>query len=182
MSDPAWRATHTSVSKDFIEGYYKNSRLHHLARWKVELRELVGRAGERAERGEGIPSGDGSGGQGGGGGVVNKEVRERDVSMRGAELVLKNPLKGKAKAKEKGSKTGEDEERVIMHCDFDAFFVSAGLVDRPEMRGKPVVVCHSQGGQGGQGSTSEIASASYEARGFGIRNGMRCVCIRIGIE
>lgn len=163
-----------------------------MARWKVELRELVGRAGERAERGVGVGfsgregsgggGGGGGGGQGEGGGVANKEGRgrERDVSMRGAELVLKNPLKGKAKTKGKDSRATEAEERVIMHCDFDAFFVSAGLVDRPEMRGKPVVVCHSQGGQGGQGgqgSTSEIASASYEARGFGIRNGMRCVCI-----
>lgn len=60
-----------------------------------------------------------------------------------------------------------------MHCDFDSFFVSAGLVDRPHLRGKPVVVCHSQGAQGGQSSTSEIASASYEARKFGIKSGMR---------
>ncbi|KAI9433918.1 DNA repair protein [Lactarius indigo] len=62
--------------------------------------------------------------------------------------------------------------RVIMHVDFDAFFVSAGLVSRPHLRGKPVVVCHSQHAQGGATSTSEIASASYEARKFGIKNGM----------
>ena len=62
-----------------------------------------------------------------------------------------------------------------MHCDFDSFFVSAGLVDRPHLRGKPVVVCHSQGAQGGKSSTSEIASASYEARAFGIKGGMRYV-------
>ncbi|KAG8896573.1 deoxycytidyl transferase [Tulasnella sp. 403] len=37
------------------------------------------------------------------------------------------------------------------------------------MKGKPVVVCHSRGGKA---STSEIASASYEARAFGIKNGM----------
>ncbi|KAJ3535837.1 hypothetical protein NMY22_g6307 [Coprinellus aureogranulatus] len=63
-------------------------------------------------------------------------------------------------------------ELVFWHCDFDCFFVSAGLVSRPELKGKPVVVCHSQGGQGGASSTSEIASASYEARAFGIKNGM----------
>jgi DNA repair protein REV1 len=60
-------------------------------------------------------------------------------------------------------------ERVLMHADFDAFFVSAGLATRPHLRGKPVVVCHSRGGRD---STSEIASASYEARARGIRNGM----------
>ena len=75
----------------------------------------------------------------------------------------------------KGKEKAHDcqHERVIMHCDFDAFFVSAGLLDRKHLRGKPVVVCHSQDDQGGALSTSEIASASYEAREFGIKNGMR---------
>lgn len=106
----------------------------------------------------------GSGGGGGGGG--------EDVSMKDAQLVLRSPSKPKLKGIEK---VGDKEERVIMHCDFDSFFVSAGLVERPDLRGKPVVVCHSQGVQGGGASTSEIASASYEARKFGIKGGMRYV-------
>lgn len=164
------------MSKDFIGGYYENSRLHHLSAWKSELKELVAQAQERAERGDGMGIAIGGGSSGGGSGRCEEDGsskgkgKDRDVSMRGAELVLKNPLKGKGKTK---GRSGEDEERVIMHCDFDAFFASVGLVDRPEMKGKPVVVCHSQGGQGGHGSTSEIASASYEARKFGIKNGMR---------
>ncbi|KAJ7274282.1 hypothetical protein B0H12DRAFT_1066406 [Mycena haematopus] len=81
----------------------------------------------------------------------------------------KENLEPDSPAKDKGR---AHEERVIMHCDFDCFFVAAGLVTRPEMRGKPVVVCHSQGTQGGSSSTSEIACASYEARAFGIKNGM----------
>jgi len=55
---------------------------------------------------------------------------------------------------------------------FDCFFVAAGLVSRPEFKGKPVVVCHSLGNGKIENSTSEIASSSYEARAFGIRNGM----------
>ena len=51
MADPAWRAAHTSVAPDFIEGYYKNSRLHHLSTWKAELKNLVAEAQERAENG-----------------------------------------------------------------------------------------------------------------------------------
>ncbi|KAF7327651.1 hypothetical protein MKEN_00344500 [Mycena kentingensis (nom. inval.)] len=69
-------------------------------------------------------------------------------------------------------KKAKAKERVIMHCDFDSFFISVGLLSRPELRGKPVVVCHSQGAQGGVRNTSEIACASYEARSFGIKNGM----------
>ncbi len=149
MTDPAWRAEHTSMAPGFIAGYYANSRLHHLSTWKAELRTLVTEAHERAERGD----------------VLKASGSTTGVSMRHAALVMKNPLKGKEKA-------GSTKEQVIMHVDFDAFFVSVGLVSRPHLRGKSVVVCHSQHAQGGASSTSEVASASYEARGFGIKNGM----------
>jgi DNA repair protein REV1 len=160
MANPSWRSAHTSAAPDFIQGFYKNSRLHHLSAWKAELKGLVAEALVRAERnstpGEWIADGG-----------VTTEQGEEGVSMKGAELVMRSP-KAKGKAKEI-----EAEDRVIMHCDFDSFFVSAGLVDRPQLRGKPVVVCHSQGAQGGGSSTSEIASSSYEARALGIKNGMR---------
>ncbi|KAF7316736.1 hypothetical protein HMN09_00406700 [Mycena chlorophos] len=90
-------------------------------------------------------------------------VREAQLQVKGrdANPGAVSPRKGK----------GREAERVIMHCDFDCFFVSAGLLTRPELRGKPVVVCHAQG-QGGAASTSEVACASYEARKSGVRNGM----------
>jgi len=162
IANPDWRKAHTSIAPDFIEGYYKNSRLHHLSTWKSELRALVIEAQEKAESGlSSTPE------------ALRKPAFD-NISMRGARLNMRNsPKKWKGK-----SKAGFDNhnERVIMHCDFDCFFVSAGLVSRPELKGKPVVVCHSQGVQGGTLSTSEIASCNYEAREFGIRNGMRYDC------
>ena len=160
MAKPEWRKANTSVSSDFMEGYYKNSRLHHLSTWKSELKNLVQEAQVCAESG---PI------SGHVGKICTEGHTSRGVSMRGAELILRSPT---SKWKGKG-RAVEDEDRVIMHCDFDCFFVSAGLVSRPELKGKPVVVCHSQGAQGGTSSTSEIASSSYEARKFGIHNGMR---------
>ena len=38
-------------------------------------------------------------------------------------------------------------KRIIMHIDMDSFFVSVALRSRPELRGKPVAVCHA--GRGG---------------------------------
>ncbi|KAF8884479.1 hypothetical protein BD779DRAFT_1536645 [Infundibulicybe gibba] len=160
MANSEWRKAHTSASNDFLEDYYKNSRLHHLSTWKAELKNLVQEAQERAEHGVGINSCSV-------GKIQSETIRTGGVSMRGAEL--RSPSKGKGKGK---AKAVDQEERVIMHCDFDCFFVSAGLTSRPELKGKPVVVCHSQGAQGGMSSTSEIASASYEARSYGIKNGM----------
>ncbi|KAH7911901.1 hypothetical protein BJ138DRAFT_1125667 [Hygrophoropsis aurantiaca] len=167
MANPEWRAAHTAVAPDFIEGFYKNSRLHHLSVWKAELKNLVTQAQDRAEHGETLDFCESSTNLG-----ISESLEHQggniapNVSMKGAELLMKSPTKNK------GKERAIDSERVIMHCDFDCFFVSAGLLSRPHLRGKPVVVCHSQGSQGGASSTSEIASSSYEAREFGIKNGM----------
>lgn len=89
-----------------------------------------------------------------------------------------------------------------MHIDMDCFFVSVGLRDRPDLKGKPVAVTHARTNKGNANNTdrqvefslymqrlpegatgkiedldnncslSEIASCSYEARKYGIKNGM----------
>uniref|UniRef100_A0A7C4Y5A3 DNA polymerase IV n=1 Tax=candidate division WOR-3 bacterium TaxID=2052148 RepID=A0A7C4Y5A3_UNCW3 len=55
---------------------------------------------------------------------------------------------------------------MIMFCDIDAFFASCEVIRNKSLRGKPVVV----GGDGG--FRGVVASATYEARKFGVHSGM----------
>lgn len=57
-----------------------------------------------------------------------------------------------------------DRPRIIAHVDMDAFYVEAELLDKPELRGRKIIVA-------GEGR-SVVLSASYEARADGVRSAM----------
>lgn len=59
----------------------------------------------------------------------------------------------------------DDTNANVLHVDLDAFFASASLLDRPDLRGKPVVIGHDS-------TRSVVTAATYEARRYGVHSAM----------
>lgn len=58
----------------------------------------------------------------------------------------------------------DDSAAPILHVDMDAFFAAVELVERPDLRGRPVIV-------GGQ-QRGVVLAATYEARAYGVHSAM----------
>ncbi len=59
----------------------------------------------------------------------------------------------------------DDPAASILHVDLDAFFASVELLDRPELRERPVIVAH-------EGPRSVVTAANYVARRYAVNSAM----------
>jgi DNA polymerase IV len=64
--------------------------------------------------------------------------------------------------------TGVTGDAWVLHVDLDQFIAAVEVLRRPELKGLPVVV----GGAGDPTQRGVVATASYEARQFGVGSGM----------
>jgi len=70
-----------------------------------------------------------------------------------------------------GTATDESDgsDRVVFHVDMDCFYASCERLRRPDLAGEPVVV--GMGYEAGE-TIGAVATASYEARAFGVESAM----------
>ncbi|MFC3959947.1 DNA polymerase IV [Halovivax cerinus] len=68
-----------------------------------------------------------------------------------------------------GVETESDEDPIVLHVDADCFYAACERLREPELRGEPVVV--GMGYEPGD-SVGAVATASYEAREFGVESAM----------
>ncbi len=67
------------------------------------------------------------------------------------------------------SKFVSERKRIILHVDMDHFFTAVEERERPEYKGKPVIVGADPKGGRGRGV---VSTCNYEARKYGVRSGM----------
>jgi len=72
--------------------------------------------------------------------------------------------RGTAPGPQSGGGPDDDADCPILHVDMDAFFAAVELIDRPELRGRPVIV--------GGSNRGVVLSATYEARHAGVHSAM----------
>jgi nucleotidyltransferase/DNA polymerase involved in DNA repair len=56
----------------------------------------------------------------------------------------------------------------VLHVDLDQFIAAVEVLRHPGLRGRPVVV----GGDGDPAKRGVVATASYEARAYGVQSGL----------
>ncbi|GAB1284904.1 DNA repair protein REV1 [Apodemus speciosus] len=105
---------------NFISDFYSRSRLHHISTWKCELTEFVNTLQRQSS------------------GIFPGREKLKKVKTGRSSLVVTD-------TGNMSTLSSPRHQSCVMHVDMDCFFVSVGIRNRPDLKGKPVAVTSNRG-------------------------------------
>ncbi|XP_048128864.1 DNA repair protein REV1 isoform X3 [Rhodamnia argentea] len=135
----------TGEDPNFVENYFKSSRLHFIGTWRHRYRKRFPSSLNQVK-------------------CASFDLKAPDDSKK-ACVIHVDMVIFSSEAPETCLILLEIRFHLV---DMDCFFVSVVIRNLPELHDKPVAICHSDNPKG----TAEISSANYPARDYGIRAGM----------
>ena len=157
-----------AVIEQRVSGFFQNSRLHYIGTWHTKLQASRLDASHCLRRSAAAPS------------CVYLADRQQGFlpTPRTTPHFRAQAIVRDRNAAEPRSVVTNRPSGVIvwLHVDMDSFFVTAALLDHPELASRPVGVCHTNkrraAGLGEGADTAELSSCNYVARNRGVRKGM----------
>eukprot|EP00070_Physeter_catodon_P046017 XP_028352911.1 DNA repair protein REV1 isoform X2 [Physeter catodon] len=104
----------------FISDFYSRSRLHHISTWKCELTEFVSTLQRQSS------------------GIFPGREKLKKMKAGRSAFVVTDPGNMSVLSSPR-------HQSCIMHVDMDCFFVSVGIRNRPDLKGRPVAVTSNKG-------------------------------------